>query len=586
MRPALLRAIGLTLGLAGCPNGQGPQCGSGNQCALNDFCLFGVCQSPSTVSNNLFAQVTPQSAPLPDQLDASLPLEPQQFYPSALTPNPQNGLITITLDGPQRLTGTVTLPQSCSPDAGYPIHLTYTGASIIPGLDVAFAFDSDGSGAVSGLLPVSPSAYTLRATTASACTIPVAAKHPVISAGVFDVSYEPKFPEASETVAIYGEVHAFGQGALPAEIAVRILEPAGAGGSLTPVSDDGVLRLDPDAGAYTFTLPVALGDLNQVPDGGCGAAACAIFEVEIGPSRSTPNVPTLDLPILAPLVDGGSNGAGQALAAIRLVGDAGLKLPIDLLHGFVPVYGVAAQPGGQPLVDGVLQLQSTDGGLLGCGPTCRFGARSQADSNGVFFFSAPPGSYQLSLLPPPPLGATTRSLSLPGIGQGGAGLPAGGVDAGQLLALAPQHVTSQVIQPGNNDPLLGGEALLLTEPGLLPVAGQRLDGGAFDLLAPPGNYVLLVQPDAETRLPTYYATLTVADQAVPYPPIDLPTPGQLAGNLQVSGPDGGLPLPVPFALIQFYFVSSDLNGVPIAIPVASTLTDAQGNWSAPGPPKT
>jgi hypothetical protein len=76
--------------------------------------------------------------------------------------------------------------------------------------------------------------------------------------------------------------------------------------------------------------------------------------------------------------------------------------------------------------------------------------------------------------------------------------------------------------------------------------------------------------------------VTAQAGSVAPPTYVLAEPGLLAGVVQIAV-DGGLPVPAP-AFLQFYFVASDATGDELAIPVASTVTDSQGRWSAAGPP--
>ena len=79
-------------------------------------------------------------------------------------------------------------------------------------------------------------------------------------------------------------------------------------------------------------------------------------------------------------------------------------------------------------------------------------------------------------------------------------------------------------------------------------------------------------------------TVSVAQADVDYAPQHVLAPGPLGGVIRLQGADGGPPTPLASAFVQFYFVTSDPSGERVAFPVASAVTDDQGNWSAPGPP--
>ncbi len=579
-------AAPLALALAGCPGSAGIPCGDAGACPTNDVCIYSQCLTPSTLLQNLSAVVSPND----------VTLARQQYLPSDLVP--VNGYYVIGVLRPQTLVGSIILHdtgceldagpvdggwdaggvllpdggQLLRVDAGYPILLQFDAPTLIPSVTTHYEFTDNGpreagdGGAIAlGVLPTQ-FALSRRITTHTPCLPPFLGTQDPIP-GLLDLSAPGVLvePALSGTALVLGEVAVPPEGSLD-HAAVRILGVTGPY-SGQALSGDGALLQD--AGALTFSLPIGIQD------------ALAKFVVEIGPSLEQPDLPTFDFAISAPaLTDAGRQ-------TINLTGDAGLRLPIPLGPGY-PITVQATDVFGYLPSTAVVEVASTDGGLFGCDGGCAFATQHYATP--MLSLTLLPGDYVFTLDAPPPDGPSTFPLTV--LADGGLlsrgslyAVPDGGVIP--LVAVSPQHVRGTVVSPGSSKrSVVGGQAEVFTLPDLNPVALAGLDAGAFDLLVPPGqNYLLLIEPTNGTAFPNYFYPQLAVDAGadLTLPPIRVSQPGPLQGVVRLEGIDGGFPTPLPNAVIQFYFVTSDPYGQRVAFPAASAVTDDQGYFSALGP---
>jgi hypothetical protein len=308
--------------------------------------------------------------------------------------------------------------------------------------------------------------------------------------------------------------------------------------------------------------------------------------VEIGPSRALPYLTTIDVPVNAQELDAGPNLEVVLLNTAPVL-SAQVTLPVNPMMTFdVPISTVpSAVVTIASVKDGIQACEPPDGGV-----TCHLTASAVTPANGTMSFPVLPGRYTLTLNPPAPQGASAIVIDVLDAGElekvevpeGEGSVTDGGVT---LTPLGAIEVSGTVYEPdagGASGPLLpSGEVEVLTIADLAPVAFGPVINGAFDLLVPPGPYELIIQPDSSTRFPTHYSIIEADDALRPqsYP---LSAPGLLTGIVEVED-DAGLPTPTQ-ASLQFYYVTSDTDGGAISYPVANTVTDSQGRWSAPGPP--
>jgi hypothetical protein len=616
LRGVLPPALGLLV-LSACAVPPGEPCNTGSQCPINSYCLLSRCVASATLSQNLSILVTP----------ADPSLAPQQFLPRQYST--VDGFSTLLLATSQAIRGVVGLPANCPARAGYPIEFDFTAPSWIPGVPNSFQFFSDASGNVQASLPAG--SYAERISTAAACAAPILGND-LVSAGPPGF-FPPVFPapfvdgsdpqsEGAASLDITGTVNITSADAGLYNPTVRILAPAGAG-PLAGTAISGDQPLLQDAGLWfgdTFVaggpaaLPVqplpgggiiqTLVPTSDIPikiqntvcdglvDGGLGdggRTVCDQFVVELGPSSTQLELPTIDVQVDAPEIDAGETER-RVNAIVQIPFNPAATHPLSILAqgpGSTPQVSV-------PLASIPLTISTVDGGITAClnpdaGVTCSVNNTTTTDANGAATFHVVPGRYAVTLRPPPPFGQTTTMVDIASNGRI-AGSTVGAAldpDGGQVLilpAVAPVPVQGTGHELSAGGPLLpAGEVRLLTLPGMVPAAQQSLSEGAFAMSAPPGRYVLVIEPDASTRFPSYYTDLTVqASTSSPNPSYFVLAPGILAGVVEQAG-DGGLPLPVP-AYLQFFYVATDGDGDSIAIPVATAVTDSQGRWSAPGPP--
>ena len=571
-----MSALGWVALATGCPRSTGATCeNSGLTCPVNTYCLFDSCLPAGEITQNLSAIVTTGQT-LGDG-GPVVPSVPTLFQPFQI----QNvgGLAVIQLQYPQLLSGTVALPASCSADAGYPVSLAFaidSATSVtIPGFQQNYVFQSDLQGNVHGALPVGVN-FNERIATASACTAPLLNTDKVLASGTFNVA-SPPFLEAASTLTVAGEIRSPGP-VLPVGAAVRILGTGLYQG--VALSNDTLIGSD-----GKFSLPVPLTLVPTEPDAGCGAAECVSqLVVEVGPSTQAPNLPTMDVTISpAPVVT-------QPDQAIALFGDAGVRLPLDPFATGPELAVSAVDPvAHKPLPNVEIDVLSLDGGLIHCGAACHFFARQYTELNSGSTgpgFALVPGDYRVSAASVSPYGGVSERITVR-VDDAGVHLvgPEGDLgDGGLTLVESPaQHLTGTVLEPKGQSPLQLGTVQALSLPDLVPVATQALTTGAFDLLVSAGSYLLLVQPAASTRFPTYFTDVTIVDHDLALSPIELLAPGQLQGIVELLDPDAGLPIPLPNAQVAFYSVQSDPAGFYISIPVGLALTDGQGRFAASAP---
>ncbi len=162
-----------------------------------------------------------------------------------------------------------------------------------------------------------------------------------------------------------------------------------------------------------------------------------------------------------------------------------------------------------------------------------------------------------------------------------------------MQAAAPFEVSGSVREHVSGSPLVaGGEVEFLAVADLVPVALQALTNGQFDLLVPPGEYILLIQPDSSTRFATYtIPNLNILNPILNPITVDknlrdqtylVEKPTLLTGIVEVEQP--GAPSVPMQAYLEFYAVTSTAEVAEITLPVGTAVTDSQGRWSVPGPP--
>ncbi len=336
--------------------------------------------------------------------------------------------------------------------------------------------------------------------------------------------------------------------------------------------------------------PPAPGVIRNLKSTECfidSAGTCDQFVVEIGPSKSLPYLTTIDVPVNAPELD-----AGQNLEVLLLnkeaFSSAKVTLPVNPMMTFeVPISTVPS---------GVVTIASVKDGIQACEPpdsgiVCHLTATAVTPASGVLSFPVLPGRYALTVNPPLPQGASTIVIDVLDAGElekvevpeGEGSVTDGGVT---LTPLGAIQVSGTVLEPGaagGSGPLLpNGEVEMLTISDLAPVAIGPVINGAFSLLAPAGQYELIIQPDSTTRFPTYHTIIDADDSLGQLPPITLSVPTLLTGIVQFED-DAGLPSPAQ-ASLQFFYVTSDSDGGALSFPVANAVTDSQGHWSAAGLP--
>jgi len=594
---------------------------------VNSYCLVDQCVAPSTVSQNLSVVVTPT--------DPALAV--QQFLPQQI--QTVDGISTILLDAPQVLSGRVALPANCG-DAGYPVHFEFTGPTVIPGVGNSFQFDTDEDGNLSAVLPIG--SYTERVSTAVACAAPLFTSDVVISGGPYshvasgspylDVPFDAPFvagqqaPDAGLSLDIAGQVAFFDagptvDGGLPADAgAVDAGLPVGATVRILALADAGALagaRLSGDqplqlidgglwfgstfvpGGPAALPVPPSVGVIatqsqSCLFSGGLNppATTCDQFIVEIGPSRTLSVLTTIDMNVNAPEIDGGENSA-VTLSQDKGVLSARVTLPFNPMLRFnLPIQAV--DPDGSPIPSAAVTITSVDGGIAACPPpdsgiACHLTATGITDpALGTLAFPVVPGRYALSLAPPAPLGSSVTVVDVLDAGELSVVAGPGSVvrDGVEIMAIKAVELKGTVREPSGtpsvNGPFLpSGQVELLTVADLVSVALGPVTDGMFDLLVPPGQYVVLIEPDSSTRFPVFYSQITIKEN-LPSQSYALAEPGQLAGIVEVEV-DGGLPITTQ-AYLEFYYVTTDPDGGVVSYPVATAISDSEGRWSAAGPP--
>ncbi len=322
---------------------------------------------------------------------------------------------------------------------------------------------------------------------------------------------------------------------------------------------------------------------------------CDSFIVEIGPSPTLPFLTTFDVLVDAPEVDGGENPIVTLRDAALVVSTAKVILPFNPMSTFnLPILAVDTKSPPQPILAAAVAIASVDQGIAACPPpdsgvSCYLAATGITDpTKGTFTFPVVIGRYALTLDPPSPMGSSVTVVDV--LDAGALSVVSGPgtlTDAGLALpAIAPVMLEGTIrepgVKPGVSGPVLpSGEVEIVTIADLDPVAIGPVTDGMFDLLVPPGRYLLMVEPDSSTRFPVFHTSITI-DENLPSQSYALVAPGQLSGIVEVEI-DGGLPIPTQ-AYLEFYEVTSDSDGGVVTFPVASAVTDSQGRWSAAGPP--
>jgi hypothetical protein len=310
--------------------------------------------------------------------------------------------------------------------------------------------------------------------------------------------------------------------------------------------------------------------------------------LEIGPSAANSELPlpTIDLPIAgryttAPTVDGGV-AAGPTLS---LMGEnqLGVQLPIGPTQ-LVSISGTVLAPSSQ----GVQPLQSaevavtcaqTDGGTY-CpqGYSYRLVTVTGVNGSGPggFELQVPPNaSYNVTATPPPGLGLAPVSVPLVSVPDGGITLV---VPTGFVLS-------GTVFDPTGSVAISSGQVQVTSlTTGALVGTTDLQSNGSFQLILPPGPYVVLVQPAASTGLPNLSQAVSLVGD-VELGNLSLYRASRLGGGVFAVPLDGGA-YPVAQASLQFYFVIERQAFGTVALPIASGITDQEGHFSVAVPSAT
>jgi hypothetical protein len=564
-------------------------CASPNDCPTNWVCLFGVCTSPATIVSNLSAIVVP----------AEPGLAPQQYLPFELNPSgmPQAS-IAILMHQPQQLVGQFALPPGCEGPSVLPVNMTFNGNSKVPGVPWSFASQTTSLGQATGVLPAFEN-FEQTISPSVSCTPPILGTHRVLQPGPFNVG-QLAFLQPADSLRIVGSLitqNETGVGTIPTGVLVTIL-PAPAVNSDQALS----ITVATDAGA-SFELQVPFSQAVGPSPTNCDAGSCdggagglvATVVLEVQPSPSFPKFPSMSLLVSIPVaVDAGSdagadqdgglpNGGTPQPPIAYLVGAGGgpFVLPYDNSQD-VLISGITESPDGGVAPDLTVQIASLF--LETCDvPDCVYRASVLSGDDGRFNFTAPPGSYAITVVPQyisgvsewfPKTVDVSCTAALP---CNNLGIP---VEAGV-------PVTGLVLLP-NGSPFNNlGTAAVYSLPDMNLLVQTRLDTeGRFRLTAPQGRDLLIITPDVSTGYPAQFFPLDEAGSPLDLV-IQLSNPGLLSGTVSIEGIDGGQFLPVAGASVQFYYVISDPvdpDGGEIAFPWASTLTDDLGNFAAIGRP--
>ncbi len=568
----------LALAVSACRPCQPPppppaSCKSDSDCPPGDACLAGSCNPLTEVLANLAAAVAPSS---PD-------LAPQEFRGvNAIAPSTP----TLRLTPPQLLTGAFQLPPACLASEALPITLLFTGHPFIPLLDWTFQFTTDEAGVVHGALPANEQ-FAVWITTASPCAAPIFGTDDAIPGPVPAGARWP-FPGAGDVLTVAGTVTAPGAAEPLAGASITIKGAQGifAGTTLSATTTT-------RAGPVGFVLPVPLAQVLAQPDADGGLCAppplgscagescpplppCARLTLEVGPSPSVPELPVIDVPIAGRLdlpPDGGV-AAGPLLSLTGADG-LGVRLPIGPSQTAL-VSGRILDPGGAALAYAAV---SADGLVIlpggACGSGCRYRIDSSSSETGSFALPVPPGGdYTLTATPPPGDGFAPASIAVPNVPATGAG----GLD---VRVRPGVRLSGQVLDPEGGAPVGGGEAQLLglSTGALVALAAVAADG-TFSATVPPGRYLVTVHPPDSTGLP---------DRAQP---IDLTADTSLSltffpgARLQGAVVAESTGMPVPLASIRLFYIDTTQEFGTFALPIASGVTDPQGQFSVTVPSAT
>ncbi len=582
MKPATLALAAALGGCAPCkPQPPPPTCKSDADCPPGDACLAGSCNPLTEVLANLAAVVQPPSRiALPG--GAAEPLAPQEFRGVDAT---QPTAPPLTLAAPQILSGTLPVPTTCTPGEALPITLRFSGHPFIPLLDWTFEFQTDAAGQVHGALPANEQ-FDVWVATAAPCAAPIFGTDDTVPNAV-DVGQRWPFLEAPDVLTVVGAVSAPGASQPLAGAAITV---KGAQGSFAGTTLSATVASQ--AGPTGFVLPVPLAQVLAQPgiDGGSCAPPpasqgctgedcpplppCALLSLEVGPSDALPELPTVDVPIVGRLSlppDGGG-AAGPVLSLLGADG-LGVRLPIGPGQSTL-LSGRVLQPNGEPSefcqvsVDGT--VATNDGA---CAGGCRYRLSTSTLSDGGYALEVPAGgSYTLTATPPPGLGLAPVSLPVPSPSADG-GVEGFDVVLRPGFQLTGQVFDSQGIQPVGGDTVevldlaSGSAAALVTAGG----------DGRFGVTVPPGAYLVDVHPPDATGFPDRSEPVQVSSDTA----LTLTLfPGARLQGAVIAEPGG---VPVPLAGVRLYYVEATQGFGTLALPIASGVTDAQGQFSVAVP---
>lgn len=558
-----------------------PACSHDSNCPVGQACFAGSCRSLSQVLQNLSVVVEPHGSG-----------QAPQEYRSVDATQPT---VNLDLNAPQILQGAFVLPPTCLPNQALPIQLRFTGHPFIPLLDWTFEFETDAAGSLQAALP-SGETFDEWIVPILPCAAPLAGKFLSLP-GTVDVGTILRFPAASDVLTVAGIVSAPGAGQplVGASVVIRASQGPIAGTALSTST------LTVAGSPIGFVLPVPLAQVEDQSgqDGGscvlpplggdCDGGPCpplepcVVFTLEIGPSAEQPLLPTIEVPVAARLTPAARGGDGGFGPTLRLLGDDGLGLRLPIGPGGVAVAGIAQRPGGQPLPDARVEVSGSviapPGSPPGCAQGCAVHVATTTVLDGSFSLTVPPGgSYQIALIPPPGVGLAPVTFPLAPVGAAVLNL--------DLVAAAGAILEGSVVDPTGATAIEVGEvqALSLSTGQLVAATALSSPGapGTFSLVVPPGNYLLVIHPDDSTGLPDRSLPIMVAGSS-DLGTIALFQGARLQGSVFAEPNDGGVTLPVGFALLRLFFVAENSSFGTVALPIAAGVTDPQGHFSVAVP---
>jgi hypothetical protein len=560
------------------PTPPGP-CTSDSSCQPGYACLVGSCQSLTQVLQNLTAVVTPPPGNL----------APQQYQPIDGT----QSSLTLTLAPPQLLDLTMPIPPTCTAAEALPFTLRFTGHSIVPLLNWTFTFTTDSAGNVHGALPAE-GAFNEWIAPATPCVAPISSTDNGGPGPAAVPAFEP--PESTLTVvgavSVAGSQETFGGASVTIKAALGSVPGMPLSGTVTTLAGN--------PGQVGFALPVPLTPVEALQgsdcapppvdtscDGGsCPAVEnCALIILEVGPSATQPLLPTIDLPIAGRYTtppDGGLP-AGPILS---LMGEDGLgvQLPIGPAQ-LVDVSGTVIQPDGDQLQSAEVSIACAqpDGGDQ-CVQGYSYRLTTLTGENGAgpgaFELPVPPnGSYTVTATPPPGLGLAPAiaPVTVDGSDAGLSGLT--------LQLQGGDQLSGTIVDPTATSVITAGQvqALSLATGALVGTTPIQSDG-TFQLILPPAQYMLIVQPSASTGLPERSEPVSL------FGDVDLKAfalfPGARLGGGVFAQPTDGGSFPVAQASLQLYFTTDTEEFGTVALPIASGITDQEGHFSVAVPSST